>query len=457
MTVKAKRKALPKGRLLSLGILHPMSPAAAAFRAVSRVADKEGSLWSDLDWKLAKPRGSSKTAAKGLGSRKYLKDTKPPLRLGTPSFPGTLWTLLALLCPSQMPSSDPEAWATLGSEHYRPRAFTHPTAILPPPYEHAAFLYMHLNRFPPAARALGVHEILSDKDLSRIYRFRYATHLAKHMPLGRLLTLSIEVFVPPARWPQPLLETILRHRTVTPYAPSPQRVADVLLMGRPLAPAPVPRVRGEATIADVVEPNAYLLLILLGLTPEQMAQTLPLPAARMAQLASQALSRAMTSSSLFWIWFSGVDTRRLPCASIIPEEVHRALEVDAYPPNWTRAISHVLRYHIDTALRDGVAQPRPIPSPSERVPAGHTWDSLHQALTDPTNYILPHYERKTREQRLRAVGARADLDHYPPDPEKTYGRVIVRHAARGKLYKMSRPESLRLLEELAQGIRRARQ
>jgi len=409
--------------------------------------------WTDMDWALSQtPSIKSKK-----GSRHHASPLAgaPPLRLQPPSAIGALWTLAALLSESQQPSTAPGQWATLGAEHYRPTARRHPSEVLPPPFEHAAYLYLFTSRFPPAAQALGIHALMEDPDVWDTYTHRYRKGRITLNPVVRALLQSAETFVPPTSWPDYLLRVILNQAAV-PYFPTPQRVADVLLMGAPLAPSFIPRQRGASSVSDVTEPYAYLLLALIGITPEQMSQAgIPLPPARIEALAAAGLERALKHSQIFRVWFSGVDTRALPNAALVPEDVHAALEVDAYPPGWSMALAHTLEFHIDKALITGTARPRRIPREDQRAPAGHTWSSIEEALSDPRNPVATiyanYYLAKKDSPSVKSVIA--DLTHFPDDPANTYGRVTPKQVTRRPLYAISRPETQAVLQRIAEDLR----
>lgn len=417
--------------------------------------------WTDMDWSLSqvpsiKERRANRHAVSPLASA-------APLRLQMPSPIGTVWTLAALLCSSQEPTSAPGQWATLGSERFRERASKHPLEVLPPPFEHSAYLYLFTMRFPPAAQQLGVHQIMDDPDVWATYTRRYRTGVINKNPVVRALLQSAETFVPPAQWPDYLLRVILRQAAV-PFYPSPRRVADVLLMGAPLAPCFVPKQRSTVSITDAVEPYAFLTLILLGLTPEQLHRAgIPLPPERIAEIAASGLDRALNQSRIFRVWFSGVDTRYISNAHTIPESVHQALELDAYPPDWTKALGIATEFHVDKALRNGTARHRPTPPDEHRAPHGHTWPSLDAALKDPRNCVAHNYAKYyiSKKDSPAVKSVIADLDYYPPDPSTTYGRVRPKDIQRRPLYALSRPETKAVLDNIArdlhQGIKKHRQ
>lgn len=409
--------------------------------------------WTDMDWSLC--QAPSIKAKKGHKHHASPLAGAPPLRLQPPSPIGTLWTLMALLSESQEPTSAPGQWATLGSELYSPKARRHPSEVLPPPFEHSAYLYLFTTRFPPAAQQLGIHALMDDPDVWSTYTHRYRKGRITLNPVVRALLQCAETFVPPATWPPYLLRVILNQAAV-PFFPSPQRVADVLLMGAPLAPSFIPRQRGASSVSDVTEPYAYLLLALIGITPEQMSQAgIPLPPARIAELAADGLARALKHSQIFRIWFSGVDTRQLPNAALVPEDVHAALEVDAYPPGWTMALAHTLEFHIDKALVAGTARPRCVPRHDQRAPAGHTWTTIEEALSDPRNPVAliyaNYYLAKKDSPAVKSVIA--DLTHFPQDPANTYGKVRPKQIVRRPLYALSRPETHAVLQRIAEDLR----
>lgn len=447
MTSTYRRPPLAKNRRPSGA---PDSPEQYARREVRRL----DGAWTDMDWSLCQRESirSGRGHLRGMPSR---LEGVPPLRLEPPSPLGALWTLAALLCESQEPSSAPDQWATLGSEKYRPRAKRHPEEILPPPFEHSAYLYLFTTRFPPAAQRLGIHTLMSDRDVWATYTRRYRSGRVLHNPVVRAMLQSAETFVPPAQWPDYLLRVILSQPGV-PFFPSPQRTADVLLMGAPLAPSFVPRQRGaHGSISDVTEPFAFLLLVLIGLTPEQMVEAgIPLPATRIKELAALGLQRALEQSRVFKTWFSGVDTRHLPGAERIPTTVHDSLEVDAYPLGWSNAVAQILKFHVDAALMRGTAIPRSIPTDDCRAPAGHTWGSIHEALNDTRNPVALIYANYYIAKKATPAikGVEADLTHYPPDPANTYGIVRPRDIKRRPLYALSRPETKQILHDIAENL-----
>jgi len=406
--------------------------------------------WTDMAWNLCQA-ASIKNKRGGRHQASPLKGAMP-LRLEPPSPIGALWTLMALLASSQKRTSAPGEWATLGSEHYSEKAKKHPSEVLPPPFAHAAYLYLFTSRFPPAAQSLGIHTLMEDRDVWYLYKRQYRTGRVTSNPVARALLQSAETFVPPSTWPDYLLRAILENRYTTSFFPRPQRVADVMLMGTPLAPCFVPRQKGETGVSDVTEPTALLLLILIGITPEQIVQAgVPLTVERVKELAATGLSRALRSSRIFWTWFSGVDTRRLECSHLIPDSVHEALEMDAYPAEWTSAIGQILQFHTSQAIHKGEAYPRTIPREEQRAPAGHTWSSLEQAFADPRNdlpQIYARYYLKNKGVNAQYI-LKADLEHYPENPGSTYGRVEVIKPPNRRIYALSRPETHEILERHA--------